>query len=129
MSGEYAYLVKEFPHSYLYLGEHQYYRGYCVQVTKDHYREMTDVPAEIRVALFLELMAAHEAIQKAFNPKKMNMCSLGNVVSHVHWHFFPRYENDQNFTNPPWLQMHEFERARLSPEQRDELIAQLRQVL
>ena len=124
--GKYPFLIHEFKHSYLYLGEHQYYQGYCVLVTKDHYREMTDVPSPKREELFQEMMRSHEIIQKVFQPKKMNMCSLGNVVDHVHWHFFPRYERDPNFKNPPWLQMQHFESAKMSPEKRDELIGILK---
>lgn len=124
--GKYPFLIHEFKHSYLYLGEHQYYQGYCVLVTKDHYREMTDVPSPKREELFQEMMRSHEIIQKVFQPKKMNMCSLGNVVDHVHWHFFPRYESDPNFKNPPWLQMQHFESAKVSPEKRDELIGILK---
>lgn len=100
-SGEYPFLIHEFPNSFLYLGEHQYYRGYCVLVTKVHYREMTDLPEKVQKEVFQEMMKAHEVIQKVFQPKKMNMCSLGNVVDHVHWHFFPRYADDENFKNPP----------------------------
>lgn len=126
-SGTYPSLIHEFKNSYLYLGEHQFYRGYCVLVTKKHYREMTDVPAPEREELFQEMMKSHEVIQKIFQPKKMNMCSLGNVVDHVHWHFFPRYADDAQFKNPPWLQMHLFDTARVTPSERDELIEKLKQ--
>ncbi len=119
---QYPYLIFEFENSYLYLGEHQFYRGYSVLVTKEHFREMTDLPEVKREALFKEMMKAHLALEKVFRPKKMNMCSLGNVVDHVHWHFFPRYESDPDFKNPPWLQMHLFESAKVSPQERDELI-------
>lgn len=128
-NGSYPFLIHEFKNSYLYLGEHQYYQGYCVLVTKEHYREMTDLPGEKRDELFHEMMKAHEAIQKVFSPKKMNMCSLGNVVDHVHWHFFPRYAEDENFKNPPWLQMHLFESAKVTSQQRDELIEKLKKAL
>ena len=124
--GEYPYLIHEFKNSYLFLGEHQYYQGYCVLVTKDHYREMTDIPSPKREEVFSEMMKAHEVILKVFQPKKMNMCSLGNVVDHVHWHFFPRYESDPNFKNPPWLQMQHFESAKVTPEDRDKLIEMLK---
>lgn len=127
--GEYPFLVHEFKNSYLYLGEHQFYKGYCVLVTKKHYREMTDLPAGEREEVFQEMMTAHEAIQKVFNPKKMNMCSLGNVVDHIHWHFFPRYEDDAQFKNPPWLQMHQFDTAKVTQRERDELIKKLKVVL
>ncbi len=108
------------------LGEHQYYAGYTVLVLKDHHREMTDIPSGQREEFFAEMMAVHKAVEKVLAPKKMNLCSLGNVVDHVHWHFFPRYESDPNFKNPPWLQMHEFERAKTNPEESRELIEKLR---
>lgn len=126
---EYPFLIQEFKHSYLYLGEHQYYKGYCVLVTKGHYREMTDVPEKIRDELFQEMMKAHAVIQKVFQPKKMNMCSLGNVVDHVHWHFFPRYADDPNFKNPPWLQMQHFDTAKVAPTESAELIELIRNQL
>lgn len=112
----YPYLIHEFKNSYLLLGEHQFFQGYSVLVSKDHYREMTDIPEPKRTEIFQEMMLASKAIELAFDPKKMNMCSLGNVVDHVHWHFFPRYENDPQFFDPPWLRMKEFEHAKVSPE-------------
>jgi diadenosine tetraphosphate (Ap4A) HIT family hydrolase len=125
--GEYPFIIHEFKNSFLFLGEHQYYSGYCVLVTKEHFREMTDLPQDIAQEVFQEMMISHKAIQKVFAPKKMNLCSLGNVVDHIHWHFFPRYADDQNFKNPPWLQMNLFDTAKTSPEKRDELIEKLRQ--
>lgn len=122
----YPYMVHEYKNSFLYLGEHQYYEGYCVQVSKVHYREMTDIPEDIRKEFFQELMTSHEIIQQVFNPKKMNMCSLGNVVDHIHWHFFPRYAHDQNFKNPPWLQMQYFDHHRISDEKREQLKKKLK---
>ena len=122
---QYPYLIHEFKNSFLYLGEHQYYKGYCVLVTKFHFREMTDLPAPARNELFLEMMKVHEVIESVFSPKKMNMCSLGNVVDHVHWHFFPRYEEDPLFKNPPWLQMHFFDSAKISSTERDNIIGKL----
>lgn len=122
---EYPFLIHEYKNSYLYLGEHQFYKGYSVLVSKYHYREMTDMPENIRNELFLEMMDAHKAIQKSFSFKKMNMCSLGNVVDHIHWHFFPRYEEDPNFKNPPWLQMHQFDSVKPNEQERNSLIKEI----
>lgn len=121
----YPYVIHEFKHSYFVLGEHQYYPGYCVLVTKTHYREMTDIPEQVRAEFFTEMMSASKWIQDVFKPKKMNMCSLGNVVDHMHWHFFPRYESDPQFTNPPWLQMGEFSQAQITPEEAKIVIRKL----
>lgn len=123
---DYPFLVQEFQESYLLLGEHQFYKGYCVLVTKDHYREMTDLPKEKRQTLFDEMMLAHEAIQNVFQPKKMNLESLGNVVDHVHWHFFPRYESDPQFKNPVWLQMDHFAGAKPTQDEAREVMRMLK---
>jgi diadenosine tetraphosphate (Ap4A) HIT family hydrolase len=123
---QYPFLIKEFTHSFLYLGEHQYYEGYSVLVTKNHFREMTDIPEQISRELFKEMMESHRLIQKIFKPTKMNMCSLGNVVDHIHWHFFPRYAEDPNFKSPPWLQMHLFDSAKLTPDQREKVLAKIK---
>lgn len=119
---QYPFLIHEFKNSFLMLGEHQFYAGYCVLVTKEHHKEMADIPSPQREEVFHEMMKSSKAIQNVFSPKKMNLCSLGNVVEHLHWHFFPRYETDSNFKNPPWLQMHLFDAAKVSPEKRNELI-------
>jgi diadenosine tetraphosphate (Ap4A) HIT family hydrolase len=125
----YLFLIHEFKHSYLYLGEHQFYRGYCVLVTKNHFREMTDIPPHVRNEFFEEMMTTQSALINVFNPKKMNLCSLGNVVEHLHWHFFPRYGDDPNFTNPPWLQMSQFKDAPTSEDQRRELTSLIKEQL
>lgn len=116
-AGNYPYLIHEFKNSYLMLGEHQFFEGYSVLVLKEHFREMTDLPKSLQAEFFEEMMISSKAIENAFGPKKMNMCSLGNVVDHVHWHFFPRYENDPQFTDPPWLRMKMFDSAKVTPAQ------------
>ncbi len=113
----YPYLIHEFKHSYLMLGEHQFYQGYSVLVAKEHYKEMSDMPLPLQTEVFQEMMKSSKAIESAFSPKKMNMCSLGNVVAHVHWHFFPRYDSDPQFYDPPWLRMKDFDAAKVSPEE------------
>ena len=113
----YPYLIHEFKYSYFVLGEHQYYPGYSLLVLKDHYREMTDLPTDVQLGVFEEMMKISKVIQKVYSPDKMNMCSLGNVVEHIHWHFFPRYHSDTNFKNPPWLQMKDFDSAKITPEE------------
>ncbi len=120
--GKYPYLIHEFPHSYLMLGEHQFFTGYCVLVAKGHYKEMTDMPPFMQMEMFQEMMKVSKVLQDHFKPQKINTCSLGNVVPHVHWHFFPRYSDDPQFKDPPWLRMQEFESARIPPERARELI-------
>ena len=87
---------------------------------------MTDIPELIRNEFFQEMMQVHKLIEKTFKFKKMNMESLGNVVDHVHWHFFPRYADEVHFKNPPFSQMDQFENARIDSQTRDEIILKLK---
>lgn len=128
-AGTYPFVIHEFKHSFLMLGEHQFYNGYSVLVTKKHFREMTDIPEIYNTEFFHEMMTASKAVDKAFGPKKMNMCSLGNVCDHVHWHFFPRYESDPEFLKPPFLRMHLFDSAKITPAQATINIEKIRQFL
>lgn len=128
-AGKYPYLIHEFAHSWWLLGEHQYYQGYSVVLLKGHAREMTDLAPEQALAVFAELMRAQKAVVAAFSPHKMNLCSLGNVVDHVHWHLFPRYLDDPKRENPPWLQMQDFATKNITPTEALSTIASLRSFL
>lgn len=127
--GQYPFLIQELKHGYFLLGEHQYYQGYCLLLSKTHHKEMTDLPPGIANEFFQEMMLVHRAIEKVFHPKKMNLESLGNVVPHVHWHFFPRYADDPQFKNPPFLQMQHFDSAKVSADSARETIERLRRQL
>lgn len=123
---KYPYVIHEFNQSYLMLGEHQFYKGYCVLVAKNHYKEMTDMPSLMQTEMFQEMMKVSKILEMHFQPTKMNLCSLGNVVPHVHWHFFPRYSDDPQFKDPPWLRIQQFESAKVTPEEVRELIETLK---
>jgi diadenosine tetraphosphate (Ap4A) HIT family hydrolase len=127
--GEYPYLIHEFENSWWLLGEHQYYAGYSVLLLKGHHREMTELTSQKSSAVFQELLRAQSVVEKAMTPFKMNLCSLGNVVDHVHWHLFPRYIDDPKRENPPWLQMQDFATKNITPEQAQVTIATLRTFL
>jgi diadenosine tetraphosphate (Ap4A) HIT family hydrolase len=126
---KYPLVIKEFNHSYLMLGEHQFFAGYCVLISKEHYQEMSDIPSPAREDIFQELMLASTAIQKVMKPDKMNLCSLGNVVPHLHWHLFPRYKTDEKFHEPPWLRMQYFDSVKISGDEASKVISKIRAAL
>ena len=43
-----------------------------------------------------------EAMSNAYNADKMNIASLGNIVSQLHTHVIVRYKNDEAWPNPVW---------------------------
>jgi diadenosine tetraphosphate (Ap4A) HIT family hydrolase len=123
---KYSFMVHEFKNSYLMLGEHQFYKGYFILVMKDHFKEMTDLPTVIAHEVLDEMLLTSRFIENTFKPTKMNTCSLGNVVPHIHWHFFPRYIDDPDFKNPPWLQMSQFDSAKLAPDEAERMVQDMR---
>lgn len=101
--GTNPYFVYELESSYVVLGDHQFYKGYTILLSKIHSPELHQLPPKFKKALLNEVCIVGEAIYKAFQPKKLNYELLGNEVQHVHWHLFPRYVNDPNPSMPIWV--------------------------
>lgn len=43
-----------------------------------------------------------QAMETAFEPDKMNVAALGNVVSQLHVHHIARYKDDEQWPAPVW---------------------------
>ena len=43
-----------------------------------------------------------EAMSNAYNADKMNIASLGNIISQLHTHVIVRYKNDEAWPSPVW---------------------------
>lgn len=106
--GRNARFVQEFEHSLLVVGDHQFHRGYCLLLLKEHVRELHELEPAVYLALSRELLTAGRAIVEAFEPWKMNYSCYGNVDPHIHWHLFPRYDSEPDHLNHPWLHASEF---------------------
>jgi diadenosine tetraphosphate (Ap4A) HIT family hydrolase len=78
------------------------YPGFCRVIWNAHAREVTDLSSAERAILIAAVWQVEEAVREAMQPHKINVASLGNMVSHVHWHVIPRYEDDAHFPNPIW---------------------------
>lgn len=102
--------IHEFEYSYLFLGDHQFYRGYSLLIAKQHARELHELKFSVRSSVFNELMIAGQAISCVYLPWKMNYASYGNIVEHVHWHIMPRYQADPNHTRDPFYNAGEFDK-------------------
>ena len=113
------FLIHEFQHSVFVVGDHQFFRGYCMLLFKDHIRELHELEPIVHSTLFTELMIAGRAIVDTFQPWKMNYSCYGNVVPHIHWHLFPRYDSDSDREQVPWFHADKFEEHMI-----DELTAQ-----
>ncbi|MCD4668496.1 MAG: HIT family protein [Sulfurimonas sp.] len=70
--------------------------------TKEPYRELGDVPKELRAKLWDVYDLVEYEMKKYYNPKKINMASFANMLPRVHIHVMARFENDSYFPEPMW---------------------------
>jgi diadenosine tetraphosphate (Ap4A) HIT family hydrolase len=129
-------VVWQFPHSVALLGPWQYHTGYCVLVSRSHATELHQLPKAERSAFLEEMVTLAQGIESAFAPRKMNYEALGNQVPHLHWHLFPRRQDDPETLKAVWLpfdraERDESEKQRLQTAAipRSEIVARLRNTL
>lgn len=97
------YFVKKLSSGYVVIGDHQYYRGYTLLLSKVHTNELHKLGNKRRNQFLKDMSIVSEAVYKAFNPIKLNYELLGNTDEHLHWHIFPRYPNDPKPGVPTWI--------------------------
>jgi diadenosine tetraphosphate (Ap4A) HIT family hydrolase len=78
------------------------FAGFCRVIWKAHVREITDLAPVERMHLMTIVFAVEGALRALLAPLKMNVASLGNQVSHVHWHVIPRFADDSHFPQAVW---------------------------
>jgi len=70
--------------------------------TKEPYKELGDVPKELRVKLWDVYDVVEEEMKNYYNPTKINLASFANMLPRVHLHIMARFQNDSYFPNPMW---------------------------
>ena len=76
------------------------YPGFLRVIVNRHVKEMTDLAERER--LMRVVFACEAALRQLYNPDKVNLASLGNVVPHVHWHVIARFADDAQFPDAIW---------------------------
>ena len=64
--------------------------------------EITDLSDINYKLLNKEIKLVATALQKAISPDRLNIATIGNVVSQLHFHIIARYKNDKLFPKPVW---------------------------
>ena len=84
------------------LVDDKFYPGFIRLILNQHVKEMSDLSSKESSSIFTALITLEKQLRLVFNPDKINLASLGNIVPHLHWHIIPRYVNDRHFPNPIW---------------------------
>ena len=102
----------------------QYYRGSALLVFQDHVTELHHLEPEMRHRFMEDACRLAAAVEKTFQPHKLNHAVLGNSVTHLHWHLIPRRQSDPHPTQAIWE--NDFPQLRLGDEELRELAEQIR---
>jgi diadenosine tetraphosphate (Ap4A) HIT family hydrolase len=63
---------------------------------------LTDLSPSQQNILMQEINLTAGILQKLFQPSRLNIAALGNVVAQMHWHIVARYTTDIAWPNPVW---------------------------
>ena len=65
-------------------------------------RELHALSADDLTLTTAEIVRASQAMERLFQPIKMNVAALGNMVTQLHIHVIARFEHDPAWPNPVW---------------------------
>ena len=80
-----------------FLFKEQTYRGRCLVAYKDHVNDLNELSDEERNAFMADVAQVTRAMQKAFNPEKINYGAYSDKLSHLHFHLAPKYVDGPDY--------------------------------
>lgn len=69
---------------------------------RDSVREIHELPTADRTELIEEIARASEVLKRLFQPDKLNVGALGNIVPQLHVHVVARTAADSAWPGPVW---------------------------
>ncbi|TBU76510.1 HIT family protein [Pseudomonas daroniae] len=97
-----TFVLGEFPLSRLLLSNDARYPWFILVPRREDVSEVFQLDAEDQRALWAETALLAEVLKEAFNADKINIATLGNVVSQLHMHVIVRYRDDAAWPAPVW---------------------------
>lgn len=64
--------------------------------------ELTDLALDEQTELLKEINLVSKVLKEGLGAEKLNIATLGNVVSQLHIHVIGRFKNDASFPKPVW---------------------------
>lgn len=68
----------------------------------DGISEIIDLSPTDQQLLMQEIVLASQVLQQLFQPTKLNVANLGNIVPQLHVHMVARYNSDKAWPHPIW---------------------------
>ncbi len=83
--------------SCLFLFKEQTYHGRCLVAYDKHVNDLNELSDEERNAFMADVAQATRAMQKAFNPEKINYGAYSDKLCHLHFHLAPKYVDGPDY--------------------------------
>ena len=83
--------------SRVFLFKEQTYRGRCLVAYNGHVNDLNELSDEERNAFMADVAQVTRAMQKAFNPEKINYGAYSDKLSHLHFHLAPKYVDGPDY--------------------------------
>ncbi len=93
---------------------------------KPDLKELHHLPMKEQQQFLVESQAINQALEALFQPDKLNLGALGNMVPQLHIHHIARFEDDIAWPGPVWGNTNGDFR---DEKQQDEILTKLRSLL
>ena len=80
-----------------YLFKEQTYHGRCLVAYNKHVNDLNELSDEERNAFMADVAKVTRAMQKLFNPEKINYGAFSDKLSHLHFHLAPKYVDGPDY--------------------------------
>ena len=97
-----CFVLGEFTLCSLLLLNDANYPWFILLPNRDNMREIHQLPAEDQQQLMTESMFFSRCLEQVFQPDKLNIAALGNVVPQLHIHHIARFISDACWPAPVW---------------------------
>jgi len=94
--------IGELPLCVLMLINDMNYPWFVLVPKREDIREIHQLNSADRIQLLAESCALSEIMELVFQPIKMNVAALGNMVPQLHLHHIARFEQDVAWPHPVW---------------------------
>lgn len=89
--------VAELSVSRVFIFKEQTYHGRCLVAYKDHIDDINLLTENERNAFMNDVVRVTRAMQKVFDPDKINYGAYADTLEHLHFHLVPKYNGGPDF--------------------------------
>lgn len=83
--------------SRVFLFKEQTYHGRCLVAYDGHVNDLNELNDQQRNEFMADVAQTTRAMQKAFNPEKINYGAFSDTLSHLHFHLAPKYKGGPDY--------------------------------